>query len=414
MAAPVNGSMMVNLTNASTTPNDNETVEHSGEMYPHYYLIASIATVLYAGIFIVGVIGNLLVCYVVAAYKDMRDNIFHIFLANLSIADLLVVAVCVPTAMVDVFSEEIWYLGEEMCRAVPFLEYSVTHLSVLTILAISFERFLAIIYPLKAQYLASRNRSQAMIIVIWGVAFVTSIPFALIPTYSSVNHSRFDHLVPSCAQPIDTKLKEAYMILVVVVFFVIPFFILLVLYAFISHHLIRDSYKTLGVTTDSLATNMRARKQVVIMLATVVGAFFVCLLPFRILSVWTIYADTKWYEALGAPSWFTLLYFARIMLYMNSACNPVVLYFMSTKFRTKFQHALCCRPLPASNRDNISRSGTFRYSVRTDYSGSLKRPDCGTQYTFTSSSSLNRRSPMSNGNGNASVTLTPIEELPML
>ncbi|XP_055329195.1 orexin receptor type 2-like isoform X2 [Paramacrobiotus metropolitanus] len=343
MAAPVNGSMMVNLTNASTTPNDNETVEHSGEMYPHYYLIASIATVLYAGIFIVGVIGNLLVCYVVAAYKDMRDNIFHIFLANLSIADLLVVAVCVPTAMVDVFSEEIWYLGEEM-----------------------------------------------------------------------LNHSRFDHLVPSCAQPIDTKLKEAYMILVVVVFFVIPFFILLVLYAFISHHLIRDSYKTLGVTTDSLATNMRARKQVVIMLATVVGAFFVCLLPFRILSVWTIYADTKWYEALGAPSWFTLLYFARIMLYMNSACNPVVLYFMSTKFRTKFQHALCCRPLPASNRDNISRSGTFRYSVRTDYSGSLKRPDCGTQYTFTSSSSLNRRSPMSNGNGNASVTLTPIEELPML
>lgn len=35
---------------------------------------------------------------------------------NLSIADLLVVAVCVPTAMVDVFSEEIWYLGSEMCK----------------------------------------------------------------------------------------------------------------------------------------------------------------------------------------------------------------------------------------------------------------------------------------------------------
>lgn len=46
-----------------------------------FWLSAPIVTFLYACIFVIGVIGNLLVCYVVAAYKDMRDNIFHIFLA---------------------------------------------------------------------------------------------------------------------------------------------------------------------------------------------------------------------------------------------------------------------------------------------------------------------------------------------
>ena len=46
-----------------------------------FWLSAPFVTFLYACIFVIGVIGNLLVCYVVVAYKDMRDNIFHIFLA---------------------------------------------------------------------------------------------------------------------------------------------------------------------------------------------------------------------------------------------------------------------------------------------------------------------------------------------
>ena len=41
----------------------------------------AIATILYACIFVLGVVGNFLVFYVVLKFKDMRDNIFHVFLA---------------------------------------------------------------------------------------------------------------------------------------------------------------------------------------------------------------------------------------------------------------------------------------------------------------------------------------------
>jgi 7 transmembrane receptor (rhodopsin family) len=155
-------------------------------------------------------------------------------------------------------------------KFVPFLEYAVTHVSVLTILAISFERFVAIIFPLKAQYLSTRIRSLIIIVVIWIVSFITCIPFALIAAYKYEVHSVTDSLQPTCTNPTDMQWKRVYYFLVFIVFFVIPFFILCVAYAFISHHLIKDSYKSLGVATDISQANMRARKQVVLMLATVV------------------------------------------------------------------------------------------------------------------------------------------------
>jgi hypothetical protein len=77
---PFNCPLPVNGTGTSNSSSSDDAFS-STEMPLYFWLTAPIATFLYACIFIVGVIGNLLVCYVVAAYKDMRDNIFHIFLA---------------------------------------------------------------------------------------------------------------------------------------------------------------------------------------------------------------------------------------------------------------------------------------------------------------------------------------------
>lgn len=157
-------------------------------------------------------------------------------------------------------------------KAVPFLEYSVAHSSVLTILAISFERFLAIIYPLKAHYVSSRVRSIIMIIFIWIIAFLSSIPFAYMAEYTYSLHEGTGRNETVCQNRINSPLKQIYLFSTSAIFFAIPFYILCVLYAFISHHLIRDSYKSLGVATDSSAYNLKARRSAVLMLATVVSS----------------------------------------------------------------------------------------------------------------------------------------------
>lgn len=80
---------------------------------PRYIIV--LASVMYSLIFIAGVIANLSVVIVVGAAKRVRSRMSFLF-ANLSLADLLVLIVCMPSAAIDLFAKEVWYLGEFMCE----------------------------------------------------------------------------------------------------------------------------------------------------------------------------------------------------------------------------------------------------------------------------------------------------------
>ena len=62
---------------------------HSEELGPHTFTdtetrfdyVNLLTFLIYVFMLVVGVPGNLLVCYAVLAFKDMRNNTFHLFLA---------------------------------------------------------------------------------------------------------------------------------------------------------------------------------------------------------------------------------------------------------------------------------------------------------------------------------------------
>lgn len=82
--------------------------------FPLYMrLLATLACLI---IFSVGVCGNLLVPLVVIKTKYLRNST-NLFLINLSVADLLVLIVCMPTVLIELHSRpETWLLGESMCK----------------------------------------------------------------------------------------------------------------------------------------------------------------------------------------------------------------------------------------------------------------------------------------------------------
>lgn len=116
-------SLLENSTSSSSSPTPFSTYQLLGEQtffddeatyLPSYLRI--ICLVLIVAVFAVGTVGNIMVTLVISRSRDMRTST-NIFLVNLSIADLLVLVVCTPTALIEViYHPERWVLGFSMCE----------------------------------------------------------------------------------------------------------------------------------------------------------------------------------------------------------------------------------------------------------------------------------------------------------
>ncbi|XP_033329118.1 ecdysis triggering hormone receptor isoform X1 [Megalopta genalis] len=299
-------------------------------------------------VMVLGIIGNLMVPLVVFRGKDMRNST-NIFLVNLSVADLFVLLICTPTVLVEVNSgPEVWPLGEHMCKAVPFVELTVAHASVLTILAISFERYYAICEPLRAGYVCTKARATFLCLLAWVAAALCTSPILLMVRYE-------DEDIPTCNTEADSTWMIAFFVTTIVIFFVIPLLILVVLYTVIALHLMANPTISRGSSNNLL----KYRKQVMLMLGTVVLCFFLCLLPFRAFTLWILVVSTETIIDIGIENYFCLLYFCRVMLYLNSAINPILYNLMSTKFREGFLRLCGLGPNRRKKKKTSDRTGTY-------------------------------------------------------
>lgn len=71
-------------------------------------------------ILLVGLIGNCLVPVVIWNNRDLRNST-NLFLLNLSLADILVLCISMPTVLVEIQRPEVWKLGQVMCKLIIYL-----------------------------------------------------------------------------------------------------------------------------------------------------------------------------------------------------------------------------------------------------------------------------------------------------
>ncbi|XP_049829084.1 kappa-type opioid receptor-like [Schistocerca gregaria] len=320
---------------------------------PAYIRTAS--TVACVIIMSIGVAGNAMVPAVILRSRDMRNST-NIFLVNLSVADLLVLLVCTPTVLVEVHSRpEVWLLGETMCKAVPFVELTVAHASVLTILAISFERYYAICEPLRAGYVCTKARALLICLLAWALAALLTSPMLVIAKVEYHEYADGSEFA-ACLSEATTAWPRLFFAASAALFFALPLLLLLVLYGRIARHLVAATAPA-GSAAPAEPGPARARRQVALMLATVVLSFFLCLLPFRAFALWVIFASDEAVTGLGPEAYFNLLYFCRTMHYVNSAMNPILYNLMSSKFRAGFAR-LCGLGRRRRRRLALLRGGT--------------------------------------------------------
>lgn len=85
---------------------------------PYEWVLIAINAV----VFIIGLIGNALVCIAVYRNHSMR-TVTNYFIVNLALADFMVILICLPPSVLwDV--TETWFFGTAMCRIVLYFQVS--------------------------------------------------------------------------------------------------------------------------------------------------------------------------------------------------------------------------------------------------------------------------------------------------
>lgn len=104
---------------------------------PLYVLI--LASVSYAAIILLGIIGNSSVIWVTCRYREIRNTAMNIYILNMAIADLTLNVFGAPE-VVQFLLNKGWLLGDVACRVNRYCMVTSLYVSILSLLAVTIER----------------------------------------------------------------------------------------------------------------------------------------------------------------------------------------------------------------------------------------------------------------------------------
>lgn len=356
-----------------------------------------IFTTFYVLTFLFGLIGNALVIYLILKIKKLQ-SITSLFLMSLAFADLLLIVICVPMKIAEFLSDNHWIFGSFMCRLYHYLHTFTAICSVLNLTAMSFERYLAIIHPLKAKIRCTHTRAKIIIFLTWILSIFAALPVLLGKKLVKLGYI---DKIDVCMKVWCDGAWRIFEIYRTVLLLVIPFSIMAYCYFRISLELyslpiirrkkkdpkgtstmsksdMDQSNENITLQTEistsntfnkqqqhpaktipgknisfrSSADDEATRKQIIKILMSIVGIFFICWAPITINNTLIAFGVVP-REAHGLH-WYLRIVF-HLLAYMNSCVNPIVYGFMSKRFRDGFKKAFC-----SSTRENQYISMEFQ------------------------------------------------------
>ncbi|GFN91364.1 orexin receptor type 2 [Plakobranchus ocellatus] len=152
----------------------------------------TVAAIVFSIMFLLGLLGNVLVVYTVWRYAGMR-RVTYFFLVNLAVTNLMYLLLGLPTITVSYLTVD-WPFGDPFCKLDNYVMSVSMAVSILTIMATGFDRYLAVVYPVRSRRIRTKTLSLLVISAIWLVSLVSMIPRALLYTTQPFLH---DSRVPT-------------------------------------------------------------------------------------------------------------------------------------------------------------------------------------------------------------------------
>lgn len=246
---------------------------------------------------------------------------------------------------------QVWFsggFGTVSCKWVNFSGVISIAASILALVAISLDRYFAIIYPFK--HLPIVRNTKIITSIIWIISALYMSPYlVLFDVDRLINNQwrcRMIWTIISTSFEKQFEFARSYFMTTLITLYVLPLIIIAGLYVRIGHKL--SSRKIPGHSTaNTIRKAQTSKRKVLRMLSTVVVVFALCWLPAHLMHL-AIYYETQWFN--GILKTFPVLEnIAFFICHANSAINPCLYVMLNEKFKREFWNLLrycfpCIKP----------------------------------------------------------------------
>ncbi|XP_054843531.1 proteinase-activated receptor 1-like [Eublepharis macularius] len=250
-----------------------------------------------------------------------------VYMLNLASADVLFVSI-LPFKISYHFSGHNWMFGPEMCRFVTAAFYCNMYCSILLIMTISIDRFLAVVYPMQALSWRTVRRASVVCFVIWVVAIA-----GVIPLFITEQTKRIPQLnITTCLDVLDVsvmKMFQYYFSALSVFFFFIPVIISTTCYVCIIKNL--SSCKT-------IAAKPGKKRRAILLSAAVLCSFIFCFGPTNVLMLVQslCFPPDQPLKSLSYALMLTVCIGT-----INCCIDPLIYYYACSECQRKVKRLLC-------------------------------------------------------------------------
>ncbi|XP_057701988.1 relaxin-3 receptor 1 [Corythoichthys intestinalis] len=318
-----------------------ETFEGGADGSPFLRILIS---VVYSVVCAVGLVGNLLVFYLMRLRQGRKKSAINFFIINLAVTDFQFV-LTLPFWAVDTALDFSWPFGDTMCKVVLSLTVMNMYASVFFLTAMSVTRYLSVTSALKRSAHRWSRCVKWVCASLWVAATVATAPTAVFSAVTVVAGEKLCLL----KFPEGHDWLALYHIQKILVAFIIPLLIVSVNYLMLLRFIKRKS----------MCVNSRQkRSKVTKSVAIVVLSFFCCWMPNHAITFWGVLVK------FNAANWNWSYYMVHAYVFpitvclahANSCLNPVLYCLMRPEIRKMLSALFWRAPTPCTGSKDACKA----------------------------------------------------------
>lgn len=277
--------------------------------------VKTTSALVFSIILLTSLVGNTLIIIIVYNRPELRKTVNY-FIVNMAVSDFVLPLASIPVRITEIATDSLqWHIdgtvGVILCKLHVFMERVSVIVSVQSLVWIAFDRFVAVVFPMKVYLISSRFRAFAI-----ASTWIVGIASKSLDLYMAELIETGTGVI--CKQYINTPTFSFsdYLTVHTAIFQIAPLILMTFLYGIIALTLRRQKRM---FRCKEVHRRFRRKEGAIRMTSCIMAAFYICVLP-KVLWIFLLLFE---YED-SCSFYRGFMFSTYLMFYLSSTINPII------------------------------------------------------------------------------------------